>query len=283
MIRELDKTIDWEIEDKSVFSGDQIGLNKIEGYKAIIRDDNGEILSVMKKSYSPMNNSEFLEIVTKIQEISGFNLAGFNEFKGGRKVLGFLENNRENFSIGGNKIKDYFILGNSFDGTSSFFTGTTSVLIRCKNQFSQIIEHNKIRHTKKIKTKLDEYYAYLDFYFNQRDTLYKTFERIGNIKLTEELQEQMINFILGIKENSEKELSTRKQNQIELLRTTILTETKDLGENLWGAFNGVTKYTTHEIESRNPVFGNIFGIQGDINKRTLSFVKAHLALETILY
>ena len=60
MIRELDKTIDWEIEDKSVFSGDQIGLNKIEGYKAIIRDDNGEILSVMKKSYSPMNNSEFL-------------------------------------------------------------------------------------------------------------------------------------------------------------------------------------------------------------------------------
>jgi len=283
MIRELDKTIDWEIEDKSVFSGDQIGLNKIEGYKAIIRDDNGEILSVMKKSYSPMNNSEFLEIVTKIQEISGFNLAGFNEFKGGRKVLGFLENNRENFSIGGNKIKDYFILGNSFDGTSSFFTGTTSVLIRCQNQFSQIIEHNKIRHTKKIKTKLDEYYAYLDFYFNQRDTLYKTFERIGNIKLTEELQEQMINFILGIKENSEKELSTRKQNQIELLRTTILTETKDLGENLWGAFNGVTKYTTHEIESRNPVFGNIFGIQGDINKRTLSFVKAHLALETILY
>lgn len=282
-MRELDDKISWEIENKNVFSGTHIGVNQIDGYKAIIRNDNGTVLSVMKNSYSPVNNAEFLEIVAKIQEISGFRLAGFNEFKDGRKVLGFLENNREDFSIGGNKIKDYFILGNSFDGTSSFFTGTTSVLIRCQNQFSQIIEHNKIRHTKKIKTKLDEYYAYLNFYFNQRDTLYKTFERIGNIKLTEELQEQMINFLLGVKDNPEKELSTRKQNQIELLRNTILEETKDLGDNLWGAFNGATRYTTHEIESRNPVFGNIFGIQGDINKKALSFVEERLNLETILY
>jgi len=282
MIRELDEKIGWEIENKNVFSGDQIGLEKVIGYKAIIRNDDGSVLSVMKTSYSPMTNTEYLDIVAKIQEISGFRLAGFNEFKGGRKVLGFLENTRKDFYIGTHKIKDYLILGNSFDGSTSFFTGTSTVLIRCQNQFSQIIELNKIRHTKKIKTKLDEYYAYLDFYFNKRDELYKTFERIGNIKLTEELQEQMINFVLGVKKVTAEELSTRKQNQIELLRTNIVTEMKELGDNLWGAFNGVTKYTTHEITPRNPVFGNLFGSQADINNRALAFVEERLSLETAL-
>jgi len=57
---------------------------------------------------------------------------------------------------------------------------------------------------------------------------------------------------------------------------------KELGDNLWGAFNGVTKYTTHEITPRNPVFGNIFGIQADINNRALTFVKERLSLETVL-
>lgn len=53
MISELNEKIGWEIKNKNLFSGDQIGLNKVLGYKAIIRDDDGGVLSVMKNSYSP--------------------------------------------------------------------------------------------------------------------------------------------------------------------------------------------------------------------------------------
>jgi hypothetical protein len=278
MVRELSEKIGWEIESKNIFSGDQIGLEKILGYKAVTRNDNGGVLSVMKKSYSPMTNTEFLEVVSKIQEISGFKLAGFNEFRQGRKVLGFLENDKEDLYIGGHKIKDYFLVGNSFDGSTSFFQGTSTILIRCQNQFSQINVMNKIRHTKSIGRKLEEFYSYLDFYFNKRNELYKTFEQLGNITLTENLRENLIKAALGVKEVTDKEISARKQNQIDLLRSTILAETLELGENMWGAFNGVTKYTTHEIETKNPIFGNVFGNQADINNRAMEFATKELVM-----
>lgn len=156
MVRNLDEKLTWEVESKNIFSGEVVGMDKIPGYKAISRNDNQVVLSVMKNSYSPMLNAEFLEIVENIRTISGFKLEGFNEFKQGKKVLAFLKNDREDFYIGGHKIEDYFLLGNSFDGSSSFFQGTSTELIRCTNAFSKIQVHSKIRHTKNIKDKISE-------------------------------------------------------------------------------------------------------------------------------
>jgi hypothetical protein len=274
MLRDLDSMINWEVEKKDIFTDGE----KIDGYQAIRRNDNNKVLSVMKTSYSPMLVTEFLETVEKIKEISGFELVGFNEFREGRKILGFLKNNRENFYIGNHKIDDYMLLGNSFDGTSSFFQGTSTVLIRCTNQFSQIHQHNKVRHTKNFKEKMDEFYSYLNFYFNERAKLYSTFEKLGNIKFTEEMREKMIKFVLNVPEISDKELSKRKENQMSILRDSILTETKELGENLWGAFNGITHFTTHKIDSRNPVFGNVFGSVADINTRGMEYVSRNLLI-----
>lgn len=277
--QELKQTIGWEIKGENVFSGDVVGLEKIKGYKAISRDDNGSILSVMKNSYSPMTNAEFIDVLGNIQRISGFKFVGYNEFGGGKKILGFLENDRDDLLIGGHKMKNYMLLGNSFDGSTSFFTGTSTVLIRCQNQFSQIQKFTKIRHTKQIQGKLEEYYSYLDSFFAQREELKRTFEKAGNIFLTEKLQEEMINFVLDVKEVTDKELSARKQNQIEMLRSSIRGESSDLGWNLWSAFNGVTKYTTHELETKKAsTFGNLFGIKADINNRAIQFVNDKLVL-----
>jgi hypothetical protein len=273
MYRELDNTIVWEIEKKKIYSG-----KLIPGYNVITRNDNGNVLAVAKSSYTPMLNSEFIDVAGKIQEISGFELIGFNEFKKGKRVLGFLKNNRENFYIGNHEIKSFLLIGNSFDGSSSFFQGTSSLLIRCQNQFSQIQVHNKIRHTKQIKTKLEEFYFYLESYFKQNKDLLNNFEKLGDIKLTEELREKMISFVLDVKEVTDKELSARKQKQIDLLRNSMFREIKDLGDNMFGAFQGVTFYTTHELSTRESAFGNVFGAPATINNRALEFANKQLVL-----
>ncbi len=276
MQKELETNLSWDVESKSIFTGDVIGTDKVNGYKAIVRNDNNEALSIMKNSYTVMTNAEFVETVEKIKEISGFKLIGYNTFKGGKRVLGFLENNQEDLYIGGHKMKHYMLLGNSFDGSSSFFQGTSTLLIRCQNQFSQIQVMNRIYHTKQSKERMKVFYSYLDSYFGQRDNMIKTIEEFGNIKLTEELQEKMIKFVLGIKEISDKELSARKEKQIEVLRNSILRETSDLGANMFGAFQGVTFFTTHEIAPKENAFGNVFGQQADINNKAFDFASSLL-------
>lgn len=278
MNTELKKEIGWEIANKNVFIGDETGDARAESYKAITRDDTGGILSIKKRTYSPMCNSEFIDAVARISEISGFPLLGYNEFKGGVKILGFLENNRENFFIGSHKIKAYMLIGNSFDGTSSFFQGTSSILIRCQNQFSQISTQHNVRHSGDIQKKLEEFYTYLDLYFNQTSKLFKTLERFGDVKLTEELQEKMILFALGIDENSEKEISSMKLKQMDLLRDLILDEVTELGDNMWASFNGVTRLTTHELTTKHPTFGNVYGRPAEINTAAFNFANAQLTL-----
>jgi hypothetical protein len=270
-MRDIDASLTWEIENKNIFSGDETGADKIEGYKAIIRNDNSKVLSVMKKSYSPMTNAEFIEIAEKLKEISGFELSGYNEFKDGKKVLGFLKNTKGDISIGGHKMEDYMLIGNSFDGSSSFFIGTTTKLIRCQNQFSLIHEMNRIRHTKHFKSKLDELYAYLQTFFFEREKMLEDFNTMREIKISEEIKEKMIKFVLGVDETSGKKISAHKETQITLVRESMFTEIADLGENMWGAFNGITKYTTHELEASNPTFGNVFGQPADINKKAFDY------------
>jgi len=267
-MEDLKQAINWDVLRNPIYSIINGQETLIEGYNALVRNDNNETLSVMKSSYTPTYNDEFLERVEKISDISKMSLSGFTEFKGGRKVLAFLKNTTDIVKIGNHTLEDYMIIGNSFDGSSGFFVGTSTTLIRCTNQFSQISKMLNIRHTKNANVKAEEIYAYLDFYFNQRKELFETFERWGDKTVNPQITEKLIKRVLDIKEDK---ISTRKERQRILLRANIKSEMDDLGENLWGLFNGVTKYTTHSITSKNKTFGNVFGTAANLNKKAFEF------------
>ena len=262
---DLSKELNWDVDVKEVQTLDNIA---IDSHRAIVRNDNEEVLSVMKKSYRPLHNGEFKERVSRLADISGFELTGFNEFKEGAKVLAFLKNNQEVTKIGNHTMDNYMVIGNSFDGSSSFFVGTSTVLIRCQNQFSQIAKMMKVRHTKNSELKMDEIYSYFDFYLNNREKMFENFNRFGQVNTNDELREKMVHHVLGIKNSAViSELSTRKTNQIAALYNSIAIEEGDLGTNLWSLFNGVTRYTTHELNQKNQTFGSVFGSAATFNDK----------------
>lgn len=242
-------------------------------HKSIIRATDGFQLSSVKNSYNPMYNEDFMETTNRMAEISGFKNAGYSEIDGGRIVLSHLKNDAEGLKIGGNKIKDYLILGSSFDGSYPFFIGTTTVLIRCLNQFSKISKMEKVRHTKSAPKRREELLTGLKVYFAERQKMYNNFEKMMQVEVDETLKQRVIDYVLEISQEDRLagEVSTRKLNQVELLNTLIGTEATDLGMNLWGVFNGVTKYTTHHIEQRKESFGNIFGNASKMNSRAYNF------------
>jgi hypothetical protein len=263
-------TLAWDVVEQPIYTGANIdSLKVIEGQKAIVRNDNGIILATAKDSYHVMNNEAFVKIAESLKQYSGFEIDGYQQFADGRKVLGYLKNNGESISIGGHKIEDYMLIGNSFDGSTSFFSGTVTELLRCSNQFGKISKHSKIRHTVNSGNKVEEYLDTIKQYFAERNNMYSNFNRFGEKIVSEELFNKALNYILEI--DNTKEISTRKENQKIALTSAILNESKDLGNNVWGLFNGVTKYTTHELGQKENVFGNIFGTAEKINQRAYEF------------
>ncbi len=264
-MRDLAQELNWDVNVKEVQTLDGIA---IDSHRAIVRDDSEEVLSVMKKSYNPLRNEEFKNRVSRLAEITGFEKVGFNEFNDGKKVLAFLKNNQEITRIGAHQMDSYMVIGNSFDGSSSFFVGTSTILLRCTNQFSQIAKMMKVRHTKNSELKMDELYSYFDFYINNRKKMFENFERFGQVRVNDELRKKMVHHVLDIKGDAViAELSTRKKNQIAKIEEAMKIEEKDLGDNLWGLFNSITRYTTHDLNRNSQTFGNVFGSAAKFNDR----------------
>jgi hypothetical protein len=89
------KQIIWDIDLKPVSVEGSI----LPDYQSIVRNNNGQILSLTKKTYHPASNEKFAEVIGRIHEFTGFDVEGYSVFHGGRKVLAFLKNN-EKMTVG---------------------------------------------------------------------------------------------------------------------------------------------------------------------------------------
>lgn len=268
----MKEKLSFEIQETPVlynYAGEVVNSNS---HKAII-SEHGNLLSVMKNSYNPMYNSDFMESVDRMSEISGFDLKGYSEFKGGRVVLGFLKNNSDSFSIGDHKIEDYLVLGSSHDGTWPFFIGTSTMLIRCTNAFSQISKMERVRHTKSAPKRREELFQALQIYFAHRKQMYENLEKMMYVKVDQSIIEDAQNYILQVsnEDRMDNKISTRKMNQMEMLTSDMISEMNDVGYNAFGLFQGVTKYTSHTVKQKEEVFGNIFGTVAHVNDRAYKF------------
>lgn len=270
----MENKLSFEISETPVLYNANGETITSKSHKAIIKE-NGALLSVMKSTYNPMKNEDFMESVNRMAEISGFEIAGYSEFKGGKTVLGHLKNNIENFEIGGHKIKDYLVLGSSFDGTHPFFIGTSTILIRCTNAFSHISQVEKVRHTKSAPKKREELFQALQVYFSDRKKMYNSLEKMMKVKVDRSIIEAAKEYVFKLSKQDmlEGNLSTRKTNQMEMVHLDILGEMHEVGGTAFGLFQGFTKYTTHTANQKddNKVFGNIFGTVSEVNKRAYQF------------
>src|SRR5688572_16783492 len=119
----ITKSLSWDVELMPVF----VEGNTLDNYQSLVRSDNRKVLSVTKKSYQPATNEKFMEVVSKIHEFTGFDVEGYSVFQEGRKVLAFLKNN-EKMRIGDFDSENYMVVGNSFDCSTGFFTGISSIV-----------------------------------------------------------------------------------------------------------------------------------------------------------
>lgn len=255
----LSPSLNWEVQEKPVYCQNRL----VVGYKAIVRSDTGVILNVPKKSYSPTRNERLMEVVNRLAEVTGFTLEGYDEYQGGRKVLAFLRNPGK-VQVADFEFDDFMMIGNSHDYSTGFFVGTSTMMIRCENRFSQKNQKMKVFHTRNHDVRIKELISYFENYRHHRDGLFHTMEEMARVKVDEVVIDGLVRRLVAL-EHEEKmvegvrEISTRKANIKALIESSIDRECADIGYNALGLFNGVTHYTTHVKKTRERVFGNVLG------------------------
>lgn len=271
----LTQSLGFELETQPVAFFHNGELKLSAKHQLITRSDNGHPLSVMGGTYVPMLVKDFEESTKRLSDISGYPIVGYEEFNEGRVILSFLKNTNKTEAVG-IPIEDYIVIGSSADGTRPFFVGTSTILIRCTNAFSKINQIDRIRHTKSAPIRMEEMYNYFEKYLEEKNTLYHTFEDMISVKVNDSERDEFAKFILSIP-NDESEIKTRRLNRLGELIDCIRVETNDVGKNVFGLLQGVTKFTTHNMETKKDTFGSVFGKKAWYNEkafeRCLEYVK----------
>jgi hypothetical protein len=268
----LDKTnLNWSVrqEDIQTISG----IN-IVGKKAIVREDSNTIVGLHSDGYVPYQNHELMDLLHQVSGRTGLEVHRGGEFKGGGRIYVQLKGN--NLKLGDDVIEGFLTGVNSFDGSTSLAFGHSNTTISCMNTFFRVMKglQNKVRHTKSLSLKVEDICRRLDVVLEEEKETFRFITELSETRFDDLLKEKVTRKLFGIKPevnlNDEDAISTRTRNNLSRFYIDLNGEISQKGDNLWGLFSGVTKYTTHSYSKNDNTEVKMFGNVGQIEQEIFS-------------
>jgi phage/plasmid-like protein (TIGR03299 family) len=254
--------LNWNVRTEGV----QSITSSIEIPKTIvlIREDTNVPLGVHGDGYEPYQNHELLELLEKISHQTGLEYHSGGLFGDGEKVWFQLKG--DDLNLGNDKVKGYISGFNSFDGKTSLAFGNTNITVSCENTFWMGYRNvqSKFRHSVNMKPKLEEVLRKIDRLLEEEQEIFRKITVMSDVRMDDKVKELVIQKLFDMdQEDKLADLSTRKKNQIDTFRLDLDREIATKGDNLWGLFSGVTRYTTHSMKKGDNSLAKMFGVVGD--------------------
>ena len=161
------------------------------------------------------------------------------------------------------------IIGNSHNSQHTFFVGLLSTMLRCDNQFSKISSKLKAYHTVTNLQQIDNIIRYYKEYQNINNVIRKFLERAELLKMSHKQMIEAAQLIFNIQPEA-----AEKSKLFQNFKSSLDRETKALGFNGLGFFNGITHFTTHVRESKERLYSNVFGSNADTVNRTFNYLNS---------
>lgn len=260
----LDKSnLNWKVRTEAITTESGILL---DGFNAIVRDDINKPLSVRSDGYHPYQNYELIELLDRVSQQTGLELKKGGHFKEGARVYVQLKSN--DLKLGNDRIEGYLTGINSFDGSTSLAFGPSNITISCQNSFFAAFREmsTKIRHTKNMVIKVDEVCRSLEGVLQEERKVFDSIVQLSETRYDDLFKDNVIKKLFNIEKNINlkdvESLPTVTRNKLSRFYIDLNGEIQGKGDNLWGLFSGVTKYTTHSLSKDDNTEAKMFGVYG---------------------
>ena len=274
----LDRTgLNWKVRTEGLQTSSGIIIPDKIG---IVREDDSTILGIHSNGYLPYQNDQMMELLFKVSQQTGLDVHKGGLFGGGRKVYVQLKSN--DLTLGTDRIEGYVTGINSFDGSTSLSFGPSSKTISCQNTFFGVYKDldSKVRHTKNMELKIDDICRQIEGVVQEETNVFGSIVRMSETRFDDVIKDRVIKSLFNIERNVDikdvDSLSTVTQNKLSRFYIDLNGELKEKGDNIWGLFSGVTKYTTHSMgkgdNSENKMFGTYGNRERQIFKQLVEMV-----------
>ena len=237
--------LDWNVCQRSIYTN----VGKINGYKANIRDTDGQCLGVVTDRYKVLQNTEAFAFTGELLG-SGVRYETAGSLQNGRKVW-LLARLPSEFVIAGERISPYLVFSNTHDGSGAVRVAVTPIRVCCNNTLNLALKTAprsfSMVHTGDIKGKIGEARHTLFMAEQYMEKLGMEFERLREQEMTERQVIEYIEMLLPI----ERDASPVTVRNIKKLRDDMearyydAPDLKGTGNNAYRFINAVSDFATH--------------------------------------
>lgn len=229
---------------------------KPTGYFGIVRSDNHETFMTCTDQYKAFQNSELAELLVRIGDKTGYEIHNGGMLNGGKRIYVQLDTHARLENLGKNKttVKGYLTALNSHDGSSPLKWGETNVTVCCRNTFAAAMRDmkNKARHTVSIHDKVEASIMEITAIRAQEEKLFERLKNMAEIPMNANHLRKIVQKVTTVdilvpEQEAIKQYSSYAVNRKNELLQSIASEMRQKGETMWGAFSGVTHYTSHVL------------------------------------
>lgn len=272
MYDELNMDLNWKVEKRLMIA---VGYqNTIPDKKAVIRiDPNGRLhyLGVVGHNYQLWQNSELLDFCSCLCEEGDLEILSSGYTGKGEQVFVICRYKDDIAITKGDVIVKQLIVTNTHNMSGSIRVFRTNVRVNCLNMLANLYRQSpskvSIRHTTNMKARLDvvaEVLKRADSHFSELTNIYHGL-------YCKEVNPGMLESIWQCVFEPSNPEGDHWKNRVGVLRDCLMEETIGAGLNAWEVYNGITRYTTHEM--RSSLKSLVDGHGAKINNKALEILE----------
>ncbi|MDD7208775.1 MAG: DUF932 domain-containing protein [Lachnospiraceae bacterium] len=238
--------LDWNVVQEPIYTPFR---EKIEGFKANVRDTDRKVLGVVSDRYKVVQNVEAFSFTDELLG-HGVRYETAGSLSGGRRVW-LLARLPQEYIIAGERISPYLVFSNTHDGSGSVKVAVTPVRVVCNNTLNLALETAQrsfsMVHTGNISDKITE----------ARDTLFKAesymdrlgaeFEQLHQQKVTDAEVQKYIELLIPMESNATRtqEKNVNRLREDLAMRYYDAPDLQKVGKNAYRFINAVSDFATH--------------------------------------
>lgn len=241
------------------------------------------VLGVVGNRYTPLQNEEAFSFFNPLVEQKIFSLDAAGSLFGGKRVWILAKFNEDFILSEKDKVERYALLSNSHDGLSSVVVKNSGNRVVCFNTLSMSLNDGdpdrfNIRHTKTVKDRTAQAFSLLESIQKQYKKMESVWSKMAEFKMPPEECVKYIHNVFPTPKGSTntKRVDTKRAEVATRLVAGAGSDLDTADGTLWGAWNAVTNYTSHSLNTRkdatpekklNDVW---FGKRDEINANALN-------------
>ena len=243
-------SLDWAVRMEPIFLGNG---RRVDEFRATVRADTGEALSIVGTRYQPIQNVEAFRFLDALvgEAKAMYHTAG--NLRGGRKVWIQARLPKELVIVPGDVAEKFLLLVNSHDGESAMVCRFVATRVVCQNTLAAALrEHGasrqvSVRHTRSATERVDEARRVLGLSLKYFDVFGQRCQAMSAKKLTQRMLHEYFSMVVPTPEPGRDSSQVRRIHQAlaHLFEEGRGNERRQVRGTLWAAYNSVTEYVDH--------------------------------------